>query len=185
MVEVRRDSTINYNDQNEPKMRHIWTYEIEQGGIITKIPAPVMDRMIAYKERIQTQAASDPAKKARNCDGLPCPSGEHSMTHHHRDTIMARRQDWADKALADPLFTPERRCYGTYFQKDLSSGQQTNCYVGIGYLAMLPPDQTPDLTARLDMITGQAFLNTNRNSVSRETRSSTTCPSAGSRKSST
>ena len=92
------------------------------------------------------------------------------MTHHHRDTIMARRRDWANRALADPLFTPERRCYGTYFQKDLSSGQQTNCYVGIGFLAMLPPDQTPDLTARLDMITGQAFLYTNRNSVSRETR---------------
>ena len=92
------------------------------------------------------------------------------MTHHHRDTIMARRRDWANKALADPLFTPERRCYGTYFQKDLSSGQQTNCYVGIGFLAMLPANVSPDADLMLNQMTGHIGIYLKSSSVSRETR---------------
>ena len=92
------------------------------------------------------------------------------MTHHHRDTIMARRQDWADKALADPLFTPERRCYGTYFQKDLSSGQQTNCYIGIGFMAMLPAHVPLNVDLNLDHLTGHIDIHFRSSSVSRETR---------------
>ena len=92
------------------------------------------------------------------------------MTDHHRDTIMARRQDWADKALADPLFTPERRCYGTYFQKNLTSGQQTNCYVGIGFLTMLPANVPFNVDMKLDEITGHIIMHINGSSVSRETR---------------
>ena len=92
------------------------------------------------------------------------------MTTTHQNLIMARRQDWADKALVDPLFAPERRCYGAYFQKDLSSGQQTNCYVGIGFLAMLPSEMPFDVDFRLDDITGHISIYVKFPSVSRETR---------------
>ena len=92
------------------------------------------------------------------------------MNPHHHNTIIDRRRNWADAASTDPLFSPERRCYGAYFQKDLSSGQQTNCYVGLGFLAMLPGNVTSDVGLRLDEITGQINMFQNRASVSRETR---------------
>ena len=92
------------------------------------------------------------------------------MNQHHRNTIMARRQDWADRALADPNMTPERRCYNAYFQRDLSSGQQTNCYVGLGFLAMFPPNVTPDVTLTLDTFNGHITMYAKFPSVSRETR---------------
>ena len=76
------------------------------------------------------------------------------MTAPANEEIMARRQAWANAALADPLLTPERRCYGTYSQKDLSSGQQTNCYVGVGFLATLPPNVALDADLIFDQITG-------------------------------
>ena len=92
------------------------------------------------------------------------------MTSTHRNLIMTRRQDWANKALADPLFTPERRCYGAFFRQDLSSGQQTNCYVGIGFLAMLPANVPLNVDLSLDHLTGHIDMYFRSSSVSRETR---------------
>ena len=43
----------------------------------------------------------------------------------------------ANAALADPNMTPERRCIGSYYGADLSSGQITNCYAGLGHVIML------------------------------------------------
>ena len=92
------------------------------------------------------------------------------MNLHHRNIIMARRRDWAERALADPNMTPERRCYGSYFQRDLSSGQQTNCYVGLGFLASLPPNVASDVDLIFDQITGHVNMFYKQSLVSRETR---------------
>ena len=92
------------------------------------------------------------------------------MTTPTNEEITARRQTWVNAALADPLLAPERRCYGAYFQIDLSAGQQTNCYVGVGFLASLPSNVIPELDLRLDMITGHIIQYARNSSVSRETR---------------
>ena len=92
------------------------------------------------------------------------------MTTPTNEEIMARRQTWVNAALADPLLDPEHRCYGNYFQTDLSSGQRTNCYVGAGFLAMLPFDSALDMDLRLDQWTGHISMYARSFSVSRETR---------------
>ena len=47
-----------------------------------------------------------------------------------------RREILANAALADPNMSPERRCIGTYYAADLSSGLITNCYAGLGHAIM-------------------------------------------------
>ena len=48
-----------------------------------------------------------------------------------------RRHTLANAALANPNMTPERRCIGSYYAADLSSGQITNCYAGLAHTIML------------------------------------------------
>ena len=50
---------------------------------------------------------------------------------------LERRHTLANAALLDPNMTPERRCIGSYYNADLSSGQITNCYAGLGHAVML------------------------------------------------
>ena len=44
-----------------------------------------------------------------------------------------RRKVLANAALADSNMAPERRCIGSYYSADLSSGQIINCYAGLGH----------------------------------------------------
>ena len=48
-----------------------------------------------------------------------------------------RRRAWANAAQLDPNMAPERRCIGSYYSADLSSGQIINCYVGLGHDVLL------------------------------------------------
>ena len=50
---------------------------------------------------------------------------------------LERRHIVANAALADPNMAPERRCIGSYYAADLSSGQITNCYAGLIHAVML------------------------------------------------
>ena len=59
------------------------------------------------------------------------------------NNYLERRHVLANAALADPNMTPERRCYGSYYAADLSSGQITNCYAGLGHVIMLRELDTP------------------------------------------
>ena len=53
------------------------------------------------------------------------------------NNYLERRHVLANAALLDPNMTPERRCLGSYYNADLSSGQITNCYAGLGHAVML------------------------------------------------
>ena len=66
---------------------------------------------------------------------------------------MQRRHKWADAALADPLLTPERRCYGVFHQVELSSGQITSCYTGAGFLEI--PLLSQPRYLKLNILNGQ------------------------------
>ena len=54
-----------------------------------------------------------------------------------------RREILANAALADPNMDPERRCLGMYYAADLSSGQITNCYAGLGHAIMRRTERKP------------------------------------------
>ena len=54
-----------------------------------------------------------------------------------------RREILANAALADPNMAPERRCIGSYYNADLSSGQITNCYAGLGHTIMRRTERKP------------------------------------------
>ena len=56
---------------------------------------------------------------------------------------LERRHIVANAALADPNMAPERRCIGSYYAADLSSGQITNCYVGLAHTIMLFTQNKP------------------------------------------
>ena len=69
------------------------------------------------------------------------------------EEIMERRHNWASAALADPLLTPKRRCYGVFHQVELSSGQITSCYTGAGFLEI--PLLSQPRYLKLNFLNGQ------------------------------
>ena len=73
IVEVRRVSIndVDHDGNVTGKAVHHWTAEIEHEGEVWRIPGPVLERIISYRDQIISKGRSQAAKEAAEARRVP------------------------------------------------------------------------------------------------------------------